>query len=210
MLSTLGGMQSCHLVFFALAALVCSTAPAQERPVLSEAQWRELKEGSPILLAGENCPFTQGGKYVSGAILVKKSRAEAWALLSDPEKAPSYCGDMVKARVLSISGQSMVVEQAMKVKGIRSPFTYKVTINSTPLEKIAFDLLEGQFRGMDGAWWLYPGNGADETLLIYSLFLDPGRLAPQAIIRSSLKKKIPETLVSFRTELSRRSLAATN
>jgi hypothetical protein len=97
----------------------------------------------------------------------------------------------------------MLVEQGMKVEGLRKTFHYHVRIFPTTQEKLIFEMEKGKMRDFRGGWWLYP-KGA-QTLLVYSLYLDVGFLAPQALVRNSLKKKIPQTLEAVKGEVARRS-----
>lgn len=192
-----------RLIFLLPILITSSLLQASEHPPLSDLQKSKLANGEIVLIpARAKCQFTQGGKYVAGAMIVKQSPKQVWTVLNDPAATPNYLKDMIQAKVISKDSQSIQVEQSMKVSGFRSPFNYVVRIY--PKEaKQTFVMESGKLRAFDGGWWSFPVEGG--TLVVYSLFLDPGRLAPQTIVKRSLTKKIPETMVAVRGEVNRRS-----
>lgn len=194
-----------HLLrIFSIFGLLLSTlCHAEEVPLTSE-QWHLLKDGKSVLLAADHpCPLSNKKKFVTGAILIDHGIDAVWTVLSDAESAPTYIDDMISARIISEQPDSMLVEQGMRVDGLRKTFHYHVRLFPTTQEKLIFEMEKGKMRDFRGGWWLYP-KGA-QTLLVYSLYLDVGFLAPQALVRNSLKKKIPQTLNAVKGEVARRS-----
>lgn len=183
--------------------LLTTLCKAEEVPLTPE-QWHLLRDGKSVLLAGDHpCPLSSKKKFVTGAVLIDHGIDAVWTVLSDAESAPTYIDDLISARIISEQADSMLVEQGMKVEGLRKTFHYHVRIFPTTQEKLIFEMEKGKMRDFRGGWWLYP-KGA-QTLLVYSLYLDVGFLAPQALVRNSLKKKIPQTLEAVKGEVARRS-----
>lgn len=186
-----------------IGLLLTTLCNAEEVPLTPE-QWHLLRDGKSVLLANDHpCPLSKKKKFVTGAVLIDHGIDAVWTVLSDAESAPNYIDDMISARIISEQADSMLVEQGMKVEGLRKTFLYHVRLFPTTQEKLIFEMEKGKMRDFRGGWWLYP-KGA-QTLLVYSLYLDVGFLAPQALVRSSLKKKIPQTLDAVKGEVARRS-----
>ena len=200
-------MSSLRFVFlFSFSLFISSATFGGEVPKLTSTDWAQLQKGSPVLFTNNPaCPSSKDKTYVNGALIIRKTPSAVWNVLQDPEAAPSYIDELKSAKILSVRGKSLFVEQGMQVKGFGRLCKYVVRMDPTPGQKIIFQFESGKLRAMDGGWWLYPINKGTETLLVYSIFLDPGRLAPQTLVRSSLQKKIPQTLVAVRGEVIRRA-----
>ncbi len=191
---------------FLLAAVGFLPSQGAERPYFCADAWELLQTGRPMLFEDHPaCSDTPGKSYINGAVLIRKQVSRVWDVIEDAEAAPNYIEDLELARIVGTDDGALLVEQGMTVRGLRRPVTYVVRLIPHPQKSMTFHFERGRLRAMDGGWWLYPVNGGAETLLVYSLFLDPGRLAPQAMVRNSLRKKIPETLSAVKGEVLRRA-----
>ncbi|MDF1814782.1 MAG: SRPBCC family protein [Verrucomicrobiales bacterium] len=177
-------------------------------PALSGSDWARIQKGDPVLFAqNPECPDSGSKSYVNGAVLVGKSIDAVWDVLIDPESAPSYIADLESAKIIAKRGSSLFVEQGMSVRGLRHPVKYVLRMDPVHERKVTFEFQSGKLRAMDGGWYMYPVGDGRQTLLVYSLFLDPGRMAPKSLVKRSLQKKIPETLVAVRAEVLKRANA---
>lgn len=197
-------MLLCALPMSALASNLAN--PATDAPVLTESQWSALQSGQPVLLDNRH---EQDPRAILGAILVDTPVQSTWHVINDKEKGPEFTKGLLRAKVLEEGESHMLVEQDMKVGVIPGVFTYVMRHDMQPLKRVDFARKSGDLKEVKGYWKFIPVEGNSKTLLVYSLFIDPGFFLPRGIMERSMKKKVPEALVEIkeRTETIHPSLS---
>ena len=77
-------------------------------------------------------------------------------------------------------------------------FTYTVESLYDSGESIQFHSVGGMLKDFRGSWVMTPVSGGDKTELAYCMYLDPGFLVPQWMIREAVKSELPKTLIALR------------
>jgi len=164
-------------------------------PNLSTSQWSELKKGNTVLLekAEEDDP-----RSILGAILIDAPKESTWHVINDKEKGPEFTKGLLRASILERGQGYMLVEQEMKVGVIPGTFTYIMRHEMVSPHRVQFQRLSGDLKEVKGYWKFAPVEQNTKTLLIYSLFIDPGFFLPKGIMERSMKKKVPEALVEIK------------
>jgi hypothetical protein len=75
--------------------------------------------------------------------------------------------------------------------------SYVFLAKYTPKHMISFTRVSGDLKEMRGSWRLSEIDG-NKTIVRYRVYLDPGFLVPQWLVRSSLESDLPEVLKALR------------
>jgi len=165
------------------------------------------------LLAGEAAVLPQrpdgkasgGLRYVTVAKLVRGSRDLIWEVINDKEDAARFMQGILESTVVESGPNTIVVDQRTEVGGPKGSYQYRLKHTLTPKRFALFDFLDGEIRDISGGWWIFDGPEAGAQLVVYSLHIDPGLFAPQAVVRRGQKISMPQAIKSIQDEVARRA-----
>lgn len=145
----------------------------------------------------------EGGQHVyevaaSGA--VQASPGAVWKILTDYERMPDFVPDLQSSRVLSRSGNRVIVEQVGKARFLffRRTINLVVDITEHPTSRIDIGLVNGDMKVYECHWELVPVAETGGTRVNYSgklvpRFYVPGMLGASAI-RSDIERMMKAVL----------------
>ncbi|MEM7147428.1 MAG: SRPBCC family protein [Verrucomicrobiota bacterium] len=181
-----------------VAATVCGTAWADDAEAKKacggDANWAALQTGEVVIIE-EAQGKDDGPQHVVAGILIDAPVKIVWDAIADKEGAPEYVENLKSAKIVANHPEYQLIEQKMKLSFLLPAFTYVVRHTPTPHSRVDFVRESGDLKHIEGYWRFIPVDNGKKTVLIYSLYVDPGMLIPQAIIRGSMKKSLPEVLM---------------
>ncbi len=180
--------------------------PTAREVVKDDAQWEALERGEVVLLVDVEAKLTRAQKkdprfFPTGAILIDAPLQSVWDLVNDKEGAPNYVKSLLRCKIVGRGKSHMMVEQEMKMNGLPGTFTYVVKHIMKPLERVDFHRVSGDLRDIQGSWQFVPVNEGAQTLLVYSLHVDPGFFVPQSLVRKGMARNLPKCLLGIKEKL---------
>ena len=87
------------------------------------------------------------------------------------------------------------------IPGILPEVTYTFQAQYDRFKKIRFHRLSGDLKEFKGSWRLEPLEEGRKTVVIYSIYIDPGFFIPQGIIHYLLRRDLPALMAALRDEV---------
>lgn len=189
-----------------LASLFSLTAvSAEELPGLDPSQRSRLEAGDCIVLEKRPDETDKTDhRFVTVAAIIEGPRETVWEVINDKENASTFLEGVLESRVIERQGNRILVEQLTHVGGPRGSYRYRLWHELTPMTKADFTYAGGELRNVLGTWWIYDGPAAGRCVVVYSLHIDPGLLAPQAVVKAGMRKTMPKTIQSIAKEVAKR------
>jgi ribosome-associated toxin RatA of RatAB toxin-antitoxin module len=185
--------------------LSLTTLTAEEIPGLDPAQQIRLSAGECIVL--EKRPDEtdkMDHRFVTVAAIIAGHRETIWEVINDKENAATFLDGVLESKVVERAGNRILVEQLTHVGGPRGSYRYRLLHELTPMTKADFTYAGGELRNVLGTWWIYDGPAEDSCVVVFSLHIDPGLLAPQAVVKAGMRKTMPKTIQSIAKEVEKR------
>ncbi len=192
-------------VILGVCAGVVGPVVADPGPSLDEADSKRLEAGECIVL--ERRPDEKekpDHRFVTVARLIQGSRQTIWEVINDKDHASDFLEGVLESRVIERDGNRLLVEQRTKVGGPKGSYLYRLRHELTPMTHATFTYAGGELEDVIGAWWICDGPDEKRFLVVYSLHIDAGFFAPQAIVKAGMKKTMPQTVASISAEVARR------
>ena len=171
--------------------------PATERVALRQGK---------SLVTGSN------GKY-TGKVLVTATPATAWQVLTDYNNFYRFLPSVVSSKLIQNNGDRKVFEQVqvIRVFAISKKARVRIAVKETYPKQIAFSLVEGDLKSLQGAWRIepvspYPGAPSNQVLIVHQVNADPGAIAARGVFYSVYKNTLENTMVALKKEVEKRSL----
>jgi len=182
-----------------LALLLVATgglAQSLQRPSADWADRSSLSAGEILVNVVEAGPFRG---HVQAAIAINATPEEIWEVVTDCDKAPEFVPGVLSCERLEVlePGRVELFRQAVKYSWYLPRLEYEFRLEYFPYEQLNFRRVSGSLKRLDGTWWL-EARGDDQTLVFYSLDLDPGFLVPKFLVRKALRKDLPKVLAALR------------
>lgn len=156
----------------------------------------------PALEVGvERIDTDAGGVYrVEARGEVEAAPAAVWRTLTDYERMPEFVPDLRRARVLSRSGEQVLVEQfgVARFLFFRRDIRLVVQVREQPISQIDISLVEGDMRVYNCTWKLVALSATGGTLIVFSATLAPNFYVPAILganlVRSDIEKMMTAVL----------------
>lgn len=200
-------MRAGFISFLFLAAPIVPVAAADPVPVFAGTQPKRLAAGECLAL--DRRPDETGepdGRFVTTARLIEGARETVWEVINDKDHASEFLEGVLESKVLEREGNRLLVEQRTHVGGPKGAYRYRLAHELTPMTKATFTYAGGELSNVIGAWWIFDGPDSKSCLVVYSLHIDAGLFAPQAIVKAGMKRTMPRTMASIAKEVARRSV----
>lgn len=180
------------------AAQAADTSAARQRLGEDQALWNRLENGEAVLLPSKfRAKGFRDNRATSAAILINSSATPIWKVVTDKESAPEFMSGLRRSEVIQKASDHMIVEQEMKIGRLPGTFTYLMRHQTRTNESITFKFISGDVRDIQGAWEFLPA-GDGKTVLLYSLWLDPGFYVPQGFVQKNLRNGVPNAVRAVR------------
>ncbi|MEO0448644.1 MAG: SRPBCC family protein [Verrucomicrobiota bacterium] len=187
---------------FLLTSLVTlcalSSSFALEFTDFNEGQQEMLQNGQILVWSDD-----RGAKiFVCAAIVISHPIQTVWDLIDDKERAPEFLDGLEVARVVERAEDHVLIYQETRpaTVGIAKRYKYTVKHMTFPLERVDFHRVSGDLRHIEGAW-TFDEVSPSETMLLYELHIDPGKIVPQKLVARSQKEKLPQVMADVRDQL---------
>ncbi|MEM6280291.1 MAG: SRPBCC family protein [Verrucomicrobiota bacterium] len=176
-----------------------------ELETLEESLKRELLSGKIVALEKRPDESSEvDARFVTLAQILTGTQKEFWEVIHDKEDAELFVDGVLESKVLEESDTEILVEQKTKVGGPKGAYYYQLRHTLTPFHRSDFEFVTGEIKNVLGTWWILEGPEPDQSLVIYSLHIDPGIFAPQFVVQRGMKKSMPGTLQSMQREVLKR------
>ena len=187
-----------------LTALICGLIAQAAYAAQQEAAWSpdesaRLKRGEIIVRqagegSGERC-------RVTAAILIPAPPRSIWGVMLDYAGAPEFLPGVESCRVLQSHPGHDIVEQTVDLFALLPKITYVFRSDYVKYRRIDFQRISGDLADMRCTCALLPQNGGQQTLLTYSIHLDPGFLVPQSFVDMALREDLPTMLKAIKNRV---------
>ena len=179
-----------------------STVLAGLDPGLSETQLLRLKSGEILVSVRQTGDPPRG--MVEAIILIEAPAESVWQVMTNCRESPDFVPGLKACQVLDSGKNWEKIRHEVKWIWFFPKITYVFRADYVPYRVIDFIKIDGDLREMKGSWHLTPLNRGDQTIVRYSVYLDPGFFVPQWLVRSSLKSDLPALLSALRTKTLKR------
>lgn len=178
---------------------------------LEDSNQEELLAGKVVILEKRPDETTEVDKrFLTIAQMLKGTQREYWEVIHDKEDAELFVDGVLESKVLEENENEILVEQKTKVGGPKGAYYYQLRHKLTPFTRSDFEFVTGEIRNVLGTWWILEGPKPGQSLVIYSLHIDPGMFAPQIVVKRGMKKSMPGTLRSMEREVQKRKDSDSN
>jgi len=185
--------------------LSLSALPAEEIPGIDPARQARLEAGEHVILEKRPDETDKTDhRFVTVAAIVAGTRKTIWEVINDKENAATFLEGVLESNVIEREGNRILVEQLTHVGGPRGSYRYRLWHELTPMTKADFTYAGGELRNVLGTWWIYDGPDEERCIVVYSLHIDPGLLAPQPVVKAGMRKTMPKTIRSIAKEVAKR------
>ncbi len=196
-------IRHCKIGLAVLLAVVAGTA--EENSGWNAEVRSKVEAGGCIVL--EKRPDEGGepdSRFVTVAAVVEGPRETIWEVINDKENAADFLDGVLESRVLERRGDRLLVEQRTRVGGPRGSYLYRLWHELRPMSRADFTYAGGELRNVLGSWWIFDASEEGVCIVVYSLHIDPGGLAPQVVVKAGMRKTMPRTIQSIAKEVARR------
>jgi hypothetical protein len=171
------------------------------KPEFTDSIKEQLAEGEIVLFYPKAFPPTGG--FLAGAIHIDATRDEAWDIVSKPNRMPEYLG-IKSCEILEEEKGVQRIKTVTEFEWLPIEWNYEYQATHEEPETVRFEYIKGNLRHFEGHWRLWKGEDLGlkgGSVVFYELYLDPGKLVPKMIVRSNLKKDVPNVLKCLKTFL---------
>ena len=189
------------LAITALGSLLAAQGPAAgEEPLFSPAQWQQLRAGQVVL--SEAPSASEGEGLVQAAIIVPSPPWRVWPVMVDCAAAPRWVPGLEECRVLGREADGEVIMHRVDASWFLPEVAYVFRARYQKPWRISFERLRGDLDEMRGPWQMRALDQGRGTLVVYSVFLDPGFWVPQWLVNLTLEADLPELLLALRRRVA--------
>lgn len=164
---------------------------------LRDADWKRLNAGDVVVQSEER----GGTGRVVAMVLIDRHVTAIWRVMLDCDGAPQFVPNMKRCAVLERAPDESweIIEHEIKYRWFTPKTVYRFKAEYTPLERVHFERIDGDLRELVGDWVLTPLRDRGHPVLVsYSVFIDPGALVPDFLVRRALRKDLPELMRALR------------
>ena len=213
---TLGRATALAIALATPVATASAQTPETEQPTqvafaeLPEQERTALEEGQVMLSASRS---GEKGQFVA-RVLIEATPDEAWAVLTDYDNFEQFLPNVENSQLLESEDSRRVFEQLNVISVVPSvvEIRSRVVIESTesPVEEVAFQLVEGDLELLEGVWQLSPvatveGEAPDKVLITHQVDIDPGDSSPRGLFFSTYRLVLEDSLMAAKAEAERRA-----
>lgn len=166
---------------------------------LSDIQLRQLKAGA-IVAEGDIAPDRLAAD-IRAAVQVSAPPETVFRTLTDCSLALRFVPHLKRCAVVDTApdGSWQEVEQQIDYGWLAPRAHYVFRANYERYTRIRFNHLRGDFRENQGVWQFEPLDQGRSTLVTYQARLAPAFYVPRWMMRSMLKRDLPELMRGLRT-----------
>lgn len=168
--------------------------------LFGQTELAKLAKGEVIIR--EDQSSDGGGRKVQAAILIDSPVQRVWNVIIDCERAAEFMPDLKSCKFLQRGEDTAIIEQQVKVSWLLPKTTYIYRSIYQKFRRIDFKRISGDLKDLEGSWVFERAGGDQQTIVVYSVFLDPGFVVPKWLVRKLLRKNLPDVLLALRKWVS--------
>jgi ribosome-associated toxin RatA of RatAB toxin-antitoxin module len=165
-----------------------------------QSELAQLYKGEVIVRSDES-----DKRRVQAAILIDSPAQPIWSVLTDCNHTPEFIPKLKSCRILQPGENTRITEQQVKISTFLPRVTYVIQSDYQKFRRIDFKKVSGDLKALEGSWVLEEIGDGRYTILVYSVFLDPGFFIPQGMVQRTLQNDLPNILLAVRNRVSRLS-----
>ena len=166
---------------------------------LTAGQLLQLENGEVVVAVRHIRGPSKG--LVEATILIDAPASHIWSIMLDCSQIPTFVPGVKRCQVLESGENWEIIRHDVKWVWFFPQISYVFRARYQPKRQIEFVRIEGDLRDMQGRWQLTPMPDSAKTLVCYSVYLDPGFLVPQWLVRNALKTDLPAVLMALRSKV---------
>jgi ribosome-associated toxin RatA of RatAB toxin-antitoxin module len=172
----------------------------REPPPLVEEEWVRLERGE-VVIGAERSRQGHGGRVLA-AILIDSPVEPLWEIMIDHKRAPEFVPGLRKCKILERDEEGELLEHRVKFSWFLPEMTYVFRAWYLVYERIDFKRVRGDLKSLEGSWFFEETRDGNSTILRYSVYVDPGFLIPQWLVRPLLKGELTSLMRAVRRRVS--------
>lgn len=190
---------SATIAFIPNASAKLFDSPVDRLPALERDALRQGR----VIINGEK------GKYTA-RILVEGSIDTAWEVLTDYENFQQFLPNIASTELIENNGDRKVFEQVNNIRVLvfNKRSRVRLAITETYPQQIAFTLVEGDLKSLEGFWQLepvspYPSAQPDRVLITQQVTVESD--SGGSIFYNIFEDTLEKTLAAIEQEVQQRS-----
>ena len=166
---------------------------------LTEAELARLGDGG-VLVSAEMANDRTAGD-ARAAVQIRAPAERIFRTLTDCAQAMRFVPHLQRCAVLETAadGSSQVVEQHIHYGWFMPDAYYVFRADYERFTRIRFSNVRGDFREHSGLWEFRPVENGTATIVTYRVHMVPRFFVPRWMMRSMLKRDLPELMKGLRT-----------
>lgn len=151
---------------------------------------------------------SQGVRTIQAQVLVNASPSLVWNVLTQYSDIDTYMPGYQKSDVVGHQGASKLVNVEVKPAPFAPTYRYQMKALEYPQAyRLIFERTQGDMKFMKAQYQLTPRNLGKQTLITYTLSIDPGSNMPgtNSVLKSHTERQL-YALSSYSEEMSYKSL----
>jgi len=187
-----------------VAALLLATAllvPSYGRSAdwtFSEAELARLGQGGVLVAADVASDRSTGD--IRAAVQIRAPAERIFRALTECSEVLAYVPHLERCAVLETAPDDswQVVEHHIHYGWFMPDAYYVIRADYERYTRIRFDNVRGDFRENRGQWELQPVEDGKAVIVTYRVHLVPRFYVPRWILRSAIKRDLPELMTALR------------
>lgn len=184
-----------------MVLLVCALSVSASATVAAETGEPRFELNVERIVAPDRNKVYQ----VAASGTVTATPAVVWRLLTDYDHLADYVPNLKSVRVVSRSGDMVIVEQQGTARFLffRQTVRLVVQVHERAPNRIDISLIEGDMKVYRASWELIPLAGDGGTSIVYNATIEPKFAVPGIVGLSVVKKDIAEMMAAVFLRLDR-------
>jgi uncharacterized membrane protein len=164
----------------------------------SEAELARLGQGGVLVSAAVTSDRSTGD--IRAAVQIQAAAERIFRTLTDCSEVLAYVPHLERCAVLETAPDDswQVVEHHIHYGWLMPDAWYVIRADYERFERIRFSNVRGDFRENQGMWELQPASGANAIIVTYRVHVVPRFYVPRWILRSALKRDLPQLMTALR------------
>ena len=167
---------------------------------LDQADLARLSRGEVIVQTDQSENGQKG--RVEAAILIRSPAAQIWSVMVDCDHASEFIPGLKSCHVMQHGEDAEIIQHRVRFSWLIPTVTYVFRANYDRFKRVDFKRISGDLRELEGSWILERVDDGHQTIVIYSVYIDPGFFIPQWLVRVILRKNLPDLLSAVRNRVS--------
>jgi ribosome-associated toxin RatA of RatAB toxin-antitoxin module len=174
-----------------ILALAVSSHGAVQPLELGEKEMGRLSQGEVLVSSVES----EKG-FVQAAILLDVPVEKVWALIVDCPNASKFIPNLKSCVILERHDGWDVIEQHVRLSWLLPDIICRFRADYKAFQQIHFKSISGNLKELEGRWIFERAAGGGKTVLLYSVYVNPGFFIPQWAVRLVLERDLTGLLIS--------------